>query len=207
MNFFYSTLTSNKEKHRRVWRAMFRSSKWASTVTMKGRKPVLLGHGLREVYNNTGKPAYIVLTTGDKKGGTYEEDLLDSLRPHEFNPLTMEVLFKDSNIILNISQPVCNRTFTTLSPGRLFSLAEEPCSASLHWTDSHYKLREIGTEDIAGLELNRSKDVSMICGLVVRDPEDPQRRQFQDCFQDLMCPPVNPIQYDVGYCLRWELVK
>jgi hypothetical protein len=84
-------------------------------------------------------------------------------------------------------------------------LAQEPCSASLHWMDSHYELREIGREDIAGLELNGSRDVSMICGLVVRDP-DSQMRQFQDCFQDLMCPPVNPIQYEVGYRLGWELV-
>ena len=34
-----------------------------------------------------------------------------------------------------------------------------------------YVLREIRADDIAGLGLNRSKDVSMICGLVVRDPE------------------------------------
>jgi hypothetical protein len=49
---------------------------------IKGCNPVLLGYGLREVYNNTGKPVYIVLTTGDKKGGTYKEDSLDSLQPH-----------------------------------------------------------------------------------------------------------------------------
>jgi hypothetical protein len=207
MQFFYSTFTSKKEKHFKVLSSIFRSSKWASTVERKGLKLVLLGYGLRELYNNTGKPVYIVLTTGDDRGGTCEEDLLDSLQPHDFNQSTMEVSFKDSNITLNITQAVCNRTITTLSPRKLLSSAREPCSASLHWADSHYELHEIGTEDIAGLELNGSKDVSMICGLVVRDPEDPQIRLFQDCFQDLMCPPVNPIQYKVGCCLGWELAK
>src|SRR5450432_4107295 len=108
---------------------------------------------------------------------------------------------------LNIGQPVCNRTFTTLSPRRLFSSAQDLYSASIHWADSHYKLQEIGPEDTVGLELNGSKDVSMICGLLVRDPEDPQVRQFQSCFQDLLYPPMNPIHYQAGFCLRWKLVN
>jgi hypothetical protein len=207
IRFFSSTFTPNQEKHRNVWSSIFRSSKWASIVVRKGLNPALLGYGLREPYNNTGKPAYIVLTTGDTKGGTYEEDLLDSLQPHDFNRSTMEVSFRDSNITLNISQPVCNRTFTTLPPRRLFSSAQELCSASLHWTDRHYELQEIRLEDIAGLDLNGYKDVSMICGLVVRDPEGPRTRQFQGCFQDLMCPPVNPTQCEAGFCLGWKLAQ
>jgi hypothetical protein len=82
----------------------------------KGLNPALLGYSLQEPYNNTSKPAYIVLTIGNTKGGTYKKDLLDFLQPHDFNRLTIEVLFKDLNIILNISQLVYNKTFTILPP-------------------------------------------------------------------------------------------
>ena len=94
-----------------------------------------------------------------------------------------------------------------LSPLRLFSSAQELCSASLYWKDGYYELREIRVDDLASLGLNRSKDVSMICGLVARDLEHPQMQQFQGCFQDLTYPPVNPIQYEGSYCLRCKLVK
>ena len=73
MPFFYCTFTSNQEKHRKIWSSIFRSSKGASAVTSKGFNPVFLGYDLWGRYNNTGKPAYIVLTTGDNKGGTYKE--------------------------------------------------------------------------------------------------------------------------------------
>ena len=207
MQLFCSNFTPNQEKHRKVWSFIFRSSKWASNLVRKGLNPALLGYDLRKPYHNTDGPAYVVLTTGDSEGGTYEEDLLDSLQPHDFNRSTMEVSFKGSNITLNIGQPVLNRTFTTLSPRRLFQSVQGSCSASLHWTDSHYKLHEIGPEDIAGLELNGSTDVSMICGMIVRDPEDPQVLQSQAYFQDLFCPPVNPTQFEGGFCLGWKLAK
>jgi predicted DNA binding CopG/RHH family protein len=80
----------------------------------KGLNPALLGYSLQKPYNNTNKPTYIVLTTEDTKDRTYKKDLLDFLQPHNFNQLTIKVLFKDSNITLNISQPIYNKTFMTL---------------------------------------------------------------------------------------------
>lgn len=210
MQLFSSPFTSNKENHGRVWSLIFKSSKWVSKLLKKGFNPFLIGFDLQELYHNTKKPVHLVLISGDIEGGVYEKDLLESLQPHEVNRSTMEIKFKNTNITLNIEQPIHNRTFTTLSPRKLFSPLENSHSHALYWADTHYQLQRIRPEDVCGLDLDGVKDTSRICGLLIKDPEN-QQEELQLCFQDLDCPPVNPIfsqgQCKSHVCVGWKLAR
>jgi hypothetical protein len=208
-----------QQKHSNVWSAIFQNENWTSLATSQGLNPVLVGQNLHNLYDckdiRNAKPAYIVLVTGDNSGDIryHQQILLDSLRPHIFNKKTNEVVFKNSNITLNIDDAIRCPELISLEPKRLFSYRYKRLrSACLYWQDDHYALYDIGEEDIIGISrrAHTLKSVSLVCGLTLphsKNSSIPHQQELQQCFLDPKCPPILPIgHYDRGRCilLGWK---
>jgi acyl-coenzyme A thioesterase PaaI-like protein len=203
------------KKHADIWDMVLREGEtWTPVATRQGLNPSLIGDDLHNLFNDPKQPAYICLSTGDKSANIrYDKmKLLASLREHHFNE-NGEVVFHDSNIILNIDEALYNRFFVTSTPKKLFSCQDNRLrSASLYWADSQHALRAIGPDDIVGIGERAStlKDVSYICGITLTHPKEMALRQrHQQCFQHPSCPPTYPVlsldyKYNGDNILGWE---
>jgi hypothetical protein len=58
-------VSENKQKHDKLWDAIFPNKSWLSITTDMGFVPVLVGEDVRKRYDGSSSPAYIVLVTGD----------------------------------------------------------------------------------------------------------------------------------------------
>jgi hypothetical protein len=209
-------LEERHQKHSSVWNKILKDDEeWTSIGTKRGLNPILVGDGLHDLYEDPEQPAYLALLTGDKTGIIRHDKtkLLASLRAHHRNE-KREIVFHESNIILNIDEAIYNPFFITLSPKRLFSHHRHNRlrSASLYWQDDEHALRTIGPDDIVGNGERASTlhDVSLICGITLTHPEEMTLRQRrQQCFQHPNCPPAYPL-CPIGYkfngdnILGWE---
>lgn len=96
---------------------------------------ILVGDDLRDLIENSKRPASIALLAGDRTGKIRldKASFLLSLKEHHLNE-NREVVFHDSNIVLNVDNVLCSAFFTILAPMRLFSCDEDdfPRSASLY---------------------------------------------------------------------------
>ena len=62
---FTRTFRVNQYKHNKIWDAVFPNKKWLSVALEMGLIPALLGQSVRNLYNSSHRPAYIVLVTSD----------------------------------------------------------------------------------------------------------------------------------------------
>ena len=215
-----------QERHNRVWEGIiFQNKTWTLIASSLGLNPALIGRGVPAIYHGTDgsetPQVYIVLVTGDKSGAIrfYSKVFLDSLRPHTFCRVASEVVFKDSNITLNIHDVLEAPEIIRMEPERLFSYQEDRlCSAYIFLHDSRYALRTLGPESITGiggkaLVLN---DVSIICGLVLNPSEASELQKTQQvfCVKGLRGKYVRQIgqtgqaghAYNGDICLGWKWV-
>jgi hypothetical protein len=139
------------------------------------------GDGLHDLFNDPKQPAYVALLTGDKSGklGHCKESLISSLKPHTRNEKD-EIVFHDSNIILNITDALYSTFFTTLTPERLFSCCDDNQlrTACLYWQDRNYAVRTVESNSIIGPRGRAStlESVSSICRISL-----PYRKKWDYC--------------------------
>jgi hypothetical protein len=215
-------------QHSSIWNIIWEHNRWPSLAEGMGLQPLLIGNlpTLRDYLGPTtsntnasaiylGQPLKLALLAGDKTGQIrfHREELLSSLRPHHLNE-RQEVVFHNSNIILNIDDAVHCAYYATLSPDTLFTYSDSGLlqSGSLYWRDSEYAVRVIGIEDVVGIggPASISQDISLVCGITLTHPKEMKladRRQY--LFQHPSCPeisPLLPIVYnkDGGWILGWE---
>ncbi|KFZ16136.1 hypothetical protein V501_02385 [Pseudogymnoascus sp. VKM F-4519 (FW-2642)] len=155
---------SEKEMHDRVWDKIFPTKEWVSIATDMGLVPILVGHDVSRVYNNTFQPpAYfnylseilnICLVTGDFSGElAKQKDLLikclgiDNKKRRLYDSVGT-VILEDVGISLNIKNALGPREIIPTDVKDLFS-KDSVSSAALFWGD--YSLRTIGPDDVVGV--------------------------------------------------------
>lgn len=183
--------------HSSIWDMILADCRWPLVATEMGLHPVIIGN-IQAVIDDPDQTVTLALLTGDKTGKIrlYREELLSSLKPHRFNG-RREVVFRGSNIILNVDDALYNAYYTTLSPETLFTCSDASGlqSDSIYWQDSQYTLRTIMQRDIVGIggPASSIRDISLICGVTLTHPKEIEladRRQY--CFQHPTCPPISP---------------
>ena len=110
--------------------------------------------------------------TGDQTGDIcfYSKIFLDSLILHTLCRAANEVVFKDSNITLNIYDTLEALQVIHLEPERLFSFEENRlCSAHIFMHNSESTLRNLGQDDIVSISRKASdlRSVSIIYSIVL----------------------------------------
>jgi hypothetical protein len=153
-----------KMKHDQVWDKIFPDKEWLSIATDMGLVPILVGHDVSRVYNNTFQPpAYfnylaevlnICLVTGDfSRELANKKDLLikclgiDNKKRRLYGSAGI-VLLEDVGISLSIINALGPREIIPTDPSDLFS-KDSVSSAALFWGD--YSLRTIGPDDVVGV--------------------------------------------------------
>ncbi|KAH8812099.1 hypothetical protein F5884DRAFT_855407 [Xylogone sp. PMI_703] len=214
---FNFELTERHQRHSEIWSKIFKDETWTSIATRQGLNPVLVGDDLHGIFHNSDSASthqsYLTLLTGDRTGNLRHDriKLLASLRPHHWNE-DNEIVFDESNITLNIIEPMYSSFIVTCQSEKLFTFQYNGLrSASLYWKDSHYALRAIGPQDIVGIGAHAAnlEDVSLISGVTLTHPKEMSLRQrHQQCFQHPSCPPVYPIcppgyRYNGDNILGW----
>jgi hypothetical protein len=203
---FGFALEPRHQRHSSIWDLILKPDEdWTPLAVEMGLLPFLVGSDLYKVEEGSTEPAFLVLLTGTETGSIrqYRDKLLSSLRPHDLEN-GEEIVFKNSNIVLNVVDALYNTFFTTLDPRRLFSYEEgELRSACLYWKDSDYALRPVGCSDIVGIGglTPTLESVSYICGITFKAPDNISGPCYQKCFVHQKCPPAYPI-YPSGSTYR-----
>jgi len=210
---FKFTLEPRYKRHSSIWDLILKPDEvWTPLAVEMGLLPFLVGCDLHKIKDQATEPAFIVLLTGDKTGNIrqHRDKLLSSLRPHELRN-GQEIVFKNSNIVMNVVDALYSTFFTTLDPKKLFSYEEGKLqSACLYWKDKEYALHVIETGDIVGIgwQAPTLESVSHICGITFRVPNK-VLLCYQKCFVHPKCPPAYPIYpsggiYDRNNTLGWQ---
>lgn len=207
---FSFRLDERRQKHSAIWNEIFaRDEGW-------GINFILVGDDLRDLMEDPKHPASIALLTGDRAGRIRSDKarLLLSLREHHLNDKG-EVVFHNSNIVLNIDDVLYSTFFTILTPRKLFSCDEDgsPRSSCLYWQDYEFTLREIKNVDIIGKggRACTLENVSFICGLTLPHPREMSlNHRHQHLFQHPDCPLAythlpQGCNYNGHNILGWEL--
>jgi hypothetical protein len=182
MSSFFLT---NKQRHDRVWDAIFLNKEWLSIALEMGLVPVLVGQDVSKLYNNTFQPSSnfsysseilnICLVTGDFSGELAKKKnlLITCLGIDNEKRRLYEgagaVILEDSCIYLNIKNALGPREIIPMDPRELFS-KDSVSSAALFWGD--YNLRRIGPEDVVGVggrALNL-ESVALCCAIELTHP-------------------------------------
>lgn len=159
-----TVLNIEGKQHDQVWDKIFPHKEWLSIATDMGLVPILLGHDVSRVYNNTFQPpAYsnylseklnICLVTGDFSGElAKKKDLLikclgiDHKKRRLYDSVGI-VMLDDAGIILSIINALGPREIIPTDPRDFFS-KDSVSSAALFWGD--YSLRTIGPDDVVGV--------------------------------------------------------
>jgi hypothetical protein len=207
---FRFKLGERHQKHSAVWNEIFAcDGLWDINF-------ILVGDDLRHLIENSKHPASIALLTGDKTGKIRSDQarFMSSLREHHLNE-KREVVFHNSNIVLNVDDVLYSTFFTVLTPSNLFSCDENglPRSSCVYWQDREFTLREIKAEDIVGRggRACTLENVSYICGITLTHPREMSlKNRHQHLFQHPDCPLVyTHLPYGCNYnghnILGWEL--
>ena len=187
---------------------------WTSQAEKDGLNPFLAGYSLYKIQKGAKEPAFIVLLTGDKTGNIrYSRDkLLSSLRPYHIRN-GQEIVFHESNIVMNVVDALYSTFFTTLAPKKLFGYEDGKLrSACLYWKDPECAIRPIEADYIVGIggQAQYLQDVSYICGITFPCPDTaPSERSYQKCFVHPECPAAYPLYpsggvYHRNKTLGWQ---
>jgi hypothetical protein len=184
--------SSFQENHSKIWHGIiFQDRTWTSIATSRGLNPALVGRGVPVLYHSGDgletPQAHLVLVTGDQSRSIYihSKIFLDSLRPHTLYKSTNEVVFKNSNITLNIHDVLESPEIIHMEPEQLFSSLENRlCSTYIFLKDDQYALRILEAACIVGIggKAFILKDVSVICGLVLKPPKASGLHKSQQIF-------------------------
>lgn len=172
---------------------------WTSMALEMDLHPVLIGHDLQELYDGFNKPIYISLVSGDISGALrYKDAFFNSLRkPWSYNQETMEVVFTESNITLNVHEVVkIFETIAIIGPKRLFSYEDKQLQSAVLYFKGRHLFHNVGPEDIAGIGNTKTLEaVSDICGIALKYPNgSPIYRKTQALFTHPNCPNVAPFK-------------
>lgn len=168
----------------KVWGKIFKNYRWISSAERMGLAPILVGHDLYNLCYGPEKLCYLVLVDGDQSGDLRREgpNILDCLNPHCFNKDTNEVIFKNSNIILNIDGQIRCRDHIKVALTKIFS-RRAVSSAALVWGD--IAVRKISRSDITGVrEKTTLETVSAFCFFDLSDKDS----RWDQVFVDRACP-------------------
>jgi hypothetical protein len=194
-------------KHSGIWDQILKpNDDWTPIAMDMGLVPLLTGHDIHKIEEDTEEPVFIVLLTGDKTGKIREhrDKLLSSLRPHHLRN-GQEVVFHESNIVMNVVDALYCTFFTALDPKSLFIYEEDELrSACLYWKDREYAIRYIGAGDIVGIGRQTAtlQSISYICGITFNLPGKSVRLSYQKCFAHPKCPPTYPLYPSGGIYRR-----
>jgi hypothetical protein len=199
-----------RQRHSGIWNLILKpGDDWTPLATDMGLVPFLAGHDLHKIEEDSEEPVFIVLLTGDETGKIrqHRDKLLSSLRPHHLRN-GQEVVFHESNIVMNVVDALYSTCFTILDPKSLFRCeGGELHSACLYWKDKEFALRRIGTGDIVGIggQAATLHDISYICGITFKHPDDIAcGKTYQKCLAHPKCPPVYPLYPRREVCHRKE---
>lgn len=106
----------------------------------------LLGSDLRKTTSGQNKIKLALLQNGYSRDLCYEkESVFDSLRDHEFNEETHELMFPETGIILNISDLCGSEAVTVTNPRACFNWEEKKLAtyALYHGDRSIVKIEDI----------------------------------------------------------------
>jgi hypothetical protein len=203
-------LDERRNKHGAVWNEIFTcDAGW-------GLNFILVGDDLRDLIEYPKRPASIALLSVERTAKIRSDKarFLSSLREHHLNE-KCEVVFHESNIILNVDDVLYSTFFTILTPRQLFSCDEDglPRSACLYWQDREFTLREISAKDIVGKggQASTLESVSYICGITLTHPKEMSlKHRHQHLFQHRDCPLAythlpHGRNYNGHNILGWEL--
>lgn len=158
-----------EQKSNKIWSEFFKEdNKWIPELLKYGLKPILVGHDLNDIDCGPHKLLYITLVIGDRFGEFREPELLlDSLRSKDFNTVSNEVTFRDSNIVLNIDEPYRCGHSIVVNPRNIFA-KESVSTTALIWGDPI--LRQISYKAVVGIgrvEKSNFESVDTICAVEV----------------------------------------
>jgi hypothetical protein len=207
-----------EQRHKRpsgIWSTVLKPDEiWTPIAEGSGLNPFLAGYDLHKIGGNNEEPLYIALLTGDETGNIrYSRDkLLCSLRPHDLRN-GHEIVFHESNIVMNVVDAVYSTFFTTLAPERLFGYEDGKLrSACLYWKDPEYAIRPIESDHVVGIggKARCLQDISNICGITFTYPDTiPLLSNYQKFFVHPECPPAYPLYnnggaYNRNRTLGWQ---
>lgn len=161
------------ERHNNVWDGViFRNMSWTLIASSRGLNPAIIGRDVPTIFNGTHdleyQQAYIVLVTGDRTGDIrfYSKVFLDSLMPHTLCKAANEVVFKNSNITLNIHDALEAPGVIYMEPERLFSF-QEITYALLTYSYTTVKAQFGALTQTTSLELVERRQTSRVSLLFV----------------------------------------
>jgi hypothetical protein len=163
----------------RVWDMIFKDESWLQAIAdikyndMSPPKPTLIGKDLAKLYYGSSSSVYIVLLISDwgRASFSLKEKFFASLREHHYVPGMAEIKFKNSNIILNISDIVRHIEWIHIrEPSSLFCFHRR----NLQTTALYYEeadLNYIGPDRIGGVDsisTKKKKYIQDICSLQLK---------------------------------------
>lgn len=128
-HILYQTLPRNdKERHAKIWGAIFKDLAWLSKITSMNGDPVVLGASIEDHYSANFWPtrlstAFWVLLTGYSGQRCFEGDLfLSCLQPHVYDEKLCEIHFFNG-LVLNVENVINENSHgqeIILTPRRIF---------------------------------------------------------------------------------------
>jgi hypothetical protein len=189
---FNFTLTKGRRLHSEIWSKIIKEEASWHDIAIKYRLNLtLVGDNLHSLVENPEAPASLALVKGNKRECTdlFRKELFRSFKP--YNVKDNEIVFKESNITLNIDGVLNESGNILCTPEKLFSYQHTNWrSASLYWRDNEHALRTIGPDDIVGIRTRGSalQDISHICGITLTHPKKMAlKRRQQYIFEHREC--------------------
>lgn len=167
--------TSTQESSQKVWSMLFKDDSWFQAIdqvqhTSNPPNPTLVGTDVAKLYSGSSTSVYAVLMLSDWGGDCrYLKDVFfASLQDHNYNKVSHEVHFRNSNIILNVQDVVApDIDIAIKDPRRLFSCSNRKFeTTALYYMDD--RLIKIGHDQIGSvvdLPTKKMKSIRYMCCL------------------------------------------
>lgn len=171
--------------HDQVWDKIFLDKEWLSIATDIGLVPILVGHDVSRVYNNTFQPPAnfnyllevlnICLVTGDfsRKLAKKKDILIKCLgidnKKRRLYGSTSIVILEEASISLSIINALSPQEIIRIDPRDLFS-KNSVSLAALFWDD--YSLRTIRPDDVVrvGGRASSLDGIAQYCAIELTHP-------------------------------------
>ena len=170
---------SSQRKHGQLWNRIFKDEMWLCTAEKLQCNPILIGRDLPKLYYQNDQSGYLVLLGNDIHSGDLcfqHEQLFKSLKRHDYNKDTTEIIFEDG-LILNIYDLFIREyDIVVIDLKRLFSYQNKKLrSFYLFWKDAEFSLHHLTPRDVRvgprRTRVSTIKDVFQdFCRLTLTDP-------------------------------------